>query len=331
MTAVMNEENPHNRRLSTPSKPVPTIIAPDDRRTDIILIGWWAHLPRAWHPYLYLARFDRPIGWWLLLLPGWWVIPLAADSINQMAWLMTLFLIGAVTMRAAGCVVNDIWDRRIDLRVERTSIRPIAAGTVTLFQAFLFLASLSLIGLIVLMQMPLISIWVGLASLPLIIIYPLAKRVTWWPQFVLGLTFSWGVPLGWAATSGTLPAAPVWLIYAGTVCWVFGYDTIYAVQDMADDPVAGVKSSALGLGKHLITGVGVAYGLAMAMIAGGIWWYSGAGIWIIGMTAMALHLAWQIRHLDSSDAKGALRLFQSNRDAGLILTAALVADLVMRQ
>lgn len=301
---------------------------PNKQQTDIRLIGWWQHLPRALHPYLYLARFDRPIGWWLLLLPAWWIIPLAASSIRQMLWLMLLFLIGAMVMRAAGCVVNDMWDRRIDLRVERTSIRPLAAGTVSMFQALLFIGLLSGIGLFVLLQLPVDAVLVGIASLPLIVIYPLAKRFTWWPQFVLGLTFSWGVPLGWAATIGGWPTPAIWLIYAGTVCWVFGYDTIYAVQDMADDPIAGVKSSALGLGRHLRTGTAIAYGLAVAGIGSGLYMVAGGGLWVPALALMAVHLAWQISRLRAGDPEGAKRLFKSNRDAGLILSAGLAIDLI---
>lgn len=307
-----------------------TTEAHPERQTDIRLIGWWARLPKAWHPYLYLARFDRPIGWWLLLLPSWWIIPLAANTPAQMVWLMLLFLIGAVVMRAAGCVVNDMWDRRIDLRVERTQIRPIAAGTVSILQAFLFLAALSVIGLLVLLELPLTAFWVGLASLPLIIIYPLAKRVTWWPQFVLGLTFSWGVPLGWAAATTSWPAPEIWLIYLGTVGWVFGYDTIYAVQDMEDDPQAGVKSSALGLGAHLHKGVAIAYAISVTFIGCGLFWHMGLGLWAIGLGLMAAHLAHQVATLRADNPAGALRLFQSNRDAGLILTAAMMADHLIR-
>lgn len=300
----------------------------NEQQTDIRLIGWWQHLPRALHPYLYLARFDRPIGWWLLLLPAWWIIPLAASTVEQMAWLMLLFMVGAIVMRAAGCVVNDMWDRRIDLRVERTAIRPLAAGTVSMFQALLFVGLLSVIGLIILLLLPVDALIVGIASLPLIIIYPLAKRFTWWPQFVLGLTFSWGVPLGWAATAGGWPSPEIWLIYAGAVCWVFGYDTIYAVQDMADDPIAGVKSSALGLGRYLHRGTAIAYCLAIVGIGGGLYMASGFGFWAPALAGMAVHLAWQIRQIRVDDPARAKRLFQSNRDAGLLLTAGLVIDLI---
>ena len=294
--------------------------------TDIQLIGWWQKLPLALHPYLFLARFDRPIGWWLLLLPAWWIIPLAAETTLHMVQMMTLFLLGAMTMRGAGCVVNDMWDRRIDLRVERTSGRPLASGTVSLLQALLFLALLCLIGLGTLVQLPKTAIMVGVASLPLIIIYPLAKRVTWWPQAILGLTFSWGVPLSWAAVTDQWPTPEIWLIYAGSVAWVFGYDTIYAVQDLADDRVVGVKSSALGLGDRLNLGVQVAFCLAIVLISAGIQAHQGPGLWMLGVVFMAIHLLRQARMASLDDPQGALALFKSNRNAGLILTLFLIID-----
>lgn len=300
--------------------------SPDRQHTDIDLSGWWRHLPSGCHPYILVARLDRPIGWWLLLLPGWWVIPVAAPGIGAGFYLMALFLAGAVAMRAAGCVVNDLWDRRLDSQVERTAGRPLAAGTIGIFEALLFLGLLCAIGLTVLVQLPFFAILTGIAALPLVILYPLAKRVTWWPQAVLGLTFSWGVPLGWAAASGSPPPAALALVYAGSVAWVFGYDTIYAIQDMADDREVGVKSSALGLGRHLRAGVATAYALAVAGLGPGFWLLLGTGIWVAALVAMALHLAWQSYRLDAGDPAMALRLFKSNRDAGLILTAGLVIN-----
>jgi 4-hydroxybenzoate polyprenyltransferase len=297
--------------------------------SDIRLHGWWQHLPEALHPYIYLARLDRPIGWWLLLLPAWWAIPLGASTPPQMAYMMVLFLIGAVVMRGAGCVVNDLWDRRIDQRVERTRMRPLAAGTVTVFQALVFIALLCAVGLVILIQLPLMAVMVGVASLGLIVIYPLAKRVTWWPQFVLGLTFSWGVPLGWAAVGNGWPNPAIWLVYAGSVAWVFGYDTIYAVQDMADDRLAGIKSSALGFGRHLKSGIRAAYCLAIVLIAAGIHSFQGTGIWMVGITLMAIHLLRQVRQFDVKHPAGAHALFKSNRNAGLILTFFIILDRFM--
>ena len=286
--------------------------------------GWWRILPVWLHGYIYLGRFDRPIGWWLLLLPGWWVIPIGAPSIISMWWLMALFLAGAIITRAAGCIINDLWDRRLDQQVERTQQRPLASGAVSLRAAFIFLGILGTIGIGILWQLPDIAIYVGLAAAPLVIVYPLAKRVTWFPQFVLGLTFSWGVPLGWAASTGSLPDLSILSIYAGCVAWVFGYDTIYAVQDMADDAANGIKSSALAFAQHLKIAVGVAYALALLLLSLGLYLQLGIGFWLGGLCLMGVHLAYQIHRLDGTNAAIALHLFRSNRDAGLILTATMV-------
>ncbi|MDA0333175.1 MAG: 4-hydroxybenzoate octaprenyltransferase [Proteobacteria bacterium] len=286
--------------------------------------GWWRILPFWLHDYIYLGRFDRPIGWWLLLLPGWWVIPIGAPSIISMWWLMALFLAGSIITRAAGCIINDLWDRRLDQQVERTQQRPLASGAVSLRAAFIFLGILGAIGIGILWQLPDIAIYVGLAAAPLVIVYPLAKRVTWFPQFVLGLTFSWGVPLGWAASTGSLPDLSILSIYAGCVAWVFGYDTIYAVQDMADDAAIGIKSSALAFAQHLKIAVGVAYALALLLLSLGLYLQLGIGFWLGGLSLMGVHLAYQIHRLDGTNAAIALHLFRSNRDAGLILTATMV-------
>ena len=297
--------------------------------TDIDLSGWWRLLPGFCHPYILIARLDRPIGWWLLLLPGWWVIPVAAPDTAAALHLMALFLVGAVTMRAAGCVINDLWDRRLDRQVERTAGRPLAAGMIGAPGALVFLALLCATGLAVLVQLPVLAVVTGIAALPLVILYPLAKRVTWWPQAVLGLTFSWGVPLGWTAASGLAPPLALALVYAGSVAWVFGYDTIYAIQDMADDKQVGVKSSALGLGRHLRVGVASAYALAVAGLGFGFWLLLGPGIWTAALITMALHLGWQSYQLDAGNPAVALRLFKSNRDAGLILTAGLLINQIL--
>ena len=239
-----------------------------------------------------------------------------------------LFLVGAITTRAAGCIINDMWDRRLDQRVGRTSARPLAAGTISMLQAALFLISLGLIDLFILFQLPLLAIYVGLAAAPLVVLYPLAKRVTWFPQFVLGLTFSWGVFLGWVAVTGTLPDQSLMLIYAGCAAWVFGYDTIYAIQDMQDDRIVGVKSSALALAHNIKAGVGSAYFLAIGLIAAGLLGFDHqpiAAAWF-GLAGMAVHLGHQIWRLRVDDAVLALALFKSNRNAGLLLVAGLVLD-----
>ena len=296
--------------------------------TDIQSRGWWHWLPASWHPFIYLARLDRPIGWWLLLLPGWWSIALGAPSLSAMVWIMMLFLVGAIATRAAGCIINDMWDRRLDQRVARTSARPLAAGTISMLQAGLFLLMLGLIGLFILFQLPVLAIYVGLAAAPLVVLYPLAKRVTWFPQFVLGLTFSWGVFLGWVAVTGTLPDQSIMLIYAGCAAWVFGYDTIYAIQDMQDDRIVGVKSSALAFAHNIKAGVASAYCLAIGLIATGLLGFDHqpfVAAWF-GLAGMAVHLGHQIWRLKGNDAVLALALFKSNRNAGLLLVAGLVLD-----
>ena len=291
---------------------------------DMPTTGWWRILPASLHGYIYLGRFDRPIGWWLLLLPSCWVIPIGAPSIISMWWLMALFLAGAIITRAAGCIINDLWDRRLDQQVERTQQRPLASGAVSVGAAFVFLGILGTIGLGILWQLPDIAIYVGLAATPLVIVYPLAKRITWFPQFALGLTFSWGIPLGWAASTGSLPDLSIFLIYAACVAWVFGYDTIYAMQDMADDAAIGIKSSALAFAQHLKIAVGLAYALAFLLLLLGLYLQLGIGFWLSGLGLMGVHLAYQIYRLDDTDAATALHLFRSNRDAGLIMVATLV-------
>ena len=281
--------------------------------TDIQSHGWWHRLPAAMHPFIHLTRLDRPIGWWLLLLPSWWSISLAAPTTGIMLRSLALFLIGAIVTRAAGCIINDMWDRKLDQRVDRTKARPLATGTISTTKASLLLIALGLVGLIILFQLPILAVYVGLAAVPLVILYPLAKRVTWFPQFVLGLTFSWGVLLGWTAVTENLPEISIFWIYAGCVAWVFGYDTIYAIQDMKDDRRGGVKSSALAFGSKVRNGIAAAYVMAIILA------------WV-GLAAMAIHLGVQVYKIRIDDAKIALYLFKSNRNAGLLLFAGLVLD-----
>ena len=299
--------------------------------TDIKAHGWWQWLPAAWHPFVYLARLDRPIGWWLLLIPGWWSISLGAPSIGIMLWMMVLFLLGAIVTRAAGCIINDMWDRRLDQLIVRTSTRPLATGTISLTKAGLFLLVLGLIGLFVLIQLPQLAIYFGLAATPLVVLYPLAKRITRFPQFVLGLTFSWGVFLGWAAVAESLPPTSITFIYVGSVFWVFGYDTIYAIQDMEDDRTVGIKSSALAFNSAIRLGTGGAYLIAVILIAVGLFMLEHDGLppavlgWI-GLAGMAIHLGMQIQKIRIDDANLALKLFKSNRNAGLLLVTGLMLD-----
>ncbi|HVT56035.1 MAG TPA: 4-hydroxybenzoate octaprenyltransferase [Xanthobacteraceae bacterium] len=291
--------------------------------------NWVDRRAPSWiQPYLRLARADRPIGSWLLLLPCWWSAALAAVAARA-PWpnlkLLVLFAIGAVAMRGAGCTWNDILDRDLDASVERTRSRPIPSGQVSAKKAFVFLIILSLIGLAVLLQLNRFAIFTGIASLLVVALYPLAKRVTNFPQAVLGLAVSWGALMGWAAVFGRLDP-PALLLYAGSIAWVIGYDTIYAHQDREDDALIGVGSTALFFKESTKPALAAVYGPAVVLIAlAG--YFAGAGIvFAIGLIAFALHLAWQVRSIDIDDPALCLRIFRSNRDAGLILFAALVCD-----
>lgn len=284
------------------------------------------YAPAFAEPYLKLARLDRPIGTWLLLWPCWWSIALAADGWPDL-WLMVLFGIGAVVMRGAGCTYNDIVDRDIDGLVERTRLRPIPSGAVSLKQAFVFLGFQLLVGLAILLSLSPTAIALGFASVVLIAIYPWMKRITYWPQIVLGLVFNWGALMGYAAVRDGLSLAPV-LLYLGGIGWTIGYDTIYAHQDKEDDALIGVKSSALKLGAATGTWLWGFYGamvggLVLVGLVGGM-----GLIYFALVLAAAGHLTWQIRTLAIDDDARCLKLFRSNRDFGLIVFVAMVAGRV---
>jgi 4-hydroxybenzoate polyprenyltransferase len=284
--------------------------------------------PAAWHPFLRLARLDRPIGYWLLVLPCWWSSALAslAHRAPLHLWHLVLFLIGAIVMRGAGSTYNDIIDRDLDAKVERTRHRPIASGQVSVPTARLFMVAQALVGFLVVIQFNLFTILIGIASLGIVAAYPFMKRVTSWPQLVLGLAFAWGGLVGWAAAQGRL-ALPAIFIYAAAVAWTIGFDTIYAVQDMRDDPKAGIKSTAQLFGRRLRSAVALLFALAVicgeaALIAAG---RGDAVLAQLGLIAFAVHLAWQVSRLRLDDPALALRLFRANRDAGLLLFAGFAA------
>jgi len=289
----------------------------------------WA--PRAWLPYLRLARFDRPIGAWLLLFPCWWSLALAELSRGSSypnPWFLLLFLIGAFVMRGAGCTYNDIVDRDFDGRVERTRSRPIPSGQVSVHQALRFGLLLCLAGLAVLLQFNWFTVWLGIASLGLVAIYPFMKRFTYWPQLVLGLTFKWGALVGWASVKGSLDW-PAYALYAGAVLWTVGYDTIYAHQDKEDDLMAGLKSTALRFGAETHKWLTALYGGAWLL-----WVLAGvlAGCHLIYFTALALialQMSWQVSTLDIADPANCLRRFKSNRDVGWALFLGLSADMAV--
>lgn len=288
--------------------------------------------PQWSRPYLRLSRLDRPIGSWLLLMPCWWSAALAAGiagDIKRLPLVIVLFFIGAFVMRGAGCTWNDITDRDLDALVERTRSRPIPAGQVSVPQAFAFLVVQALIGLAVLLQFNRFAVATGVASLVIVAVYPFMKRITWWPQIVLGLAFSWGALMGFAVMLGRIDATAL-LLYAGSIAWVIGYDTIYAHQDAEDDALIGIKSTALLFGARTKPALMAFYGLAVvligvALLLAGVRWPA----WI-GLAAFAVHLVWQIWRLDIGDPALCLRIFKSNRDAGLLLFAGLLVDAVMR-
>jgi 4-hydroxybenzoate polyprenyltransferase len=295
--------------------------------------NWVDRMAPVWaRPYLRLARLDRPIGSWLLLIPCWWSAGLAAIAAHQRGPSLThviLFFIGAFAMRGAGCTWNDIVDSDLDGKVERTRSRPIPSGQVSVAQAALFLVVQALIGLAVLLQFNAFAIATGVASLAIVAVYPFMKRITYWPQIVLGLAFSWGALMGWAAAFGSLDVRPL-LLYAGSIAWVIGYDTIYAHQDREDDALIGIKSTALLFGDRTNAMLVIFYGLAVALIgvagelagAGAIFWF--------GLAAFAAHLGWQIARLDIRNPDLCLAIFKSDRDAGLILFAGMIADAFWR-
>lgn len=290
------------------------------------------HAPLWMRPYLRLSRFDRPIGWWLLLMPCWWSAALAAGiahDVRGLPLVIVLFLIGAMVMRGAGCTWNDITDRNLDNRVERTRSRPIPSGQVTVTQAAIFLVIQALVGLAVLLQFNRFAIMTGIASLVIVAVYPFMKRITYWPQATLGLAFSWGALMGFAVILGRIDATAL-ILYAGSIAWVIAYDTIYAHQDTEDDVLVGIKSTALLFGERTQAALTIFYGLAVLLIGVALWRAGSQWLAWVGLAAFAAHLVWQVRTIRIGDSALCLRLFKSNRDAGLLLFAGLLADAVLR-
>jgi 4-hydroxybenzoate polyprenyltransferase len=290
-------------------------IVPDSERRGLI-----GALPRPLRPYASLMRLDRPIGAWLLFWPCAWSVVLAGMG-PRGAWLILWLALGAWAMRSAGCVWNDIVDRDLDRKVERTRLRPLASGWASLGGAWALLAALSLIGLVVLLQLAATAQIVALASLAPVAAYPFMKRITWWPQAWLGLVFSWGALVGWPAVLGELDAAP-FILWAGTVFWVIGYDTIYALQDREDDALVGVKSSALALGRNARAGVAIFYLIALAFWAAALWRVRPDGLSLVALVPVAIHLGWQVATLKGERSEDALAKFRSNRFAGFIMFLA---------
>jgi 4-hydroxybenzoate polyprenyltransferase len=301
-----------------------TAILPDAHR------GNWVdrHAPPALQPWLKLGRFDRPAGIWLLMLPGWQGVALAASEDGHWPnlWLIAAIFIGAALMRAAGCAFNDLVDRDIDAKVARTAARPLASGQISARGAVAFLVGCSLGAFCILLTMGLPAILLGVASLALVAAYPFMKRITWWPQAWLGLTFNWGALLGYAAASGTVSLSAL-LLYAGGVAWTLGYDTIYALQDLEDDALVGVKSSARRLGERVRIGVLAFYVAAFALALAAAGAASLGPLFLPFAGLYALHLSHQASRVDRDNPALALTLFKSNAIAGLILFAGIVAGM----
>lgn len=288
--------------------------------------------PASLKPYLRLARIDRPIGWWLLLLPCWWSAALAAvaGQVLPNPWHLLLFLIGAIAMRGAGSTYNDIADRDLDAQVARTRLRPLPSRQVSPRAAAIFVALQCLVGLAVLLQFNTFAIVLGFCSMVPVLVYPFMKRIMPMPQAVLGLAFAWGGLMGWAAVFGSLAWPPV-ALYLAAVAWTIGYDTIYAVQDLEDDPAAGIKSSARFFGAKTRDAVAICYAVTTLLVTAALIGAGASPVGLAGGLAFAAHLAWQVRRIDPADGAGALRLFRSNRDAGLILFGGLSLDALTRE
>ncbi|MGV3771228.1 MAG: 4-hydroxybenzoate octaprenyltransferase [Sphingobium phenoxybenzoativorans] len=289
-------------------------IVPDSEARGLV-----ARLPGKVRAFALLARFDRPIGWWLLFWPGAWSVALAGGAVERwdlIAWL----LLGSIAMRGAGCVYNDIIDRDLDRQVARTAARPLASGAVSLKAAWGWLLFLCLIGLVVWVQLHAYAMIVAVVSLALVAAYPFMKRITWWPQAWLGLVFSWAALVGWSEVAGEL-TLPGLLLYAGSVFWVIGYDTIYALQDKEDDALVGIRSSALRMGAHVRPGVAILYAVALALWAAAIWQARPQGLALAALLPVAAHLLWQVATL-KEDGADPLVKFRSNRFAGLLMFLA---------
>lgn len=289
-------------------------IVPDSEHKGLV-----ARLPRRLRDLALLARFDRPVGWWLLFWPCAWGVWLSGAGFQPV--LVGWLLLGSIAMRGAGCVYNDLADAKLDRLVARTASRPLASGRVGPGLAWGWLLVLCLTGLVVLMQLRLEAQLMALGSLALVAAYPFMKRISWWPQAWLGLVFSWGLPVSWLALR-TDHLDVLAAMYTGSVCWVIGYDTIYALQDREDDALVGIRSSALRLGRHVRAGVALFYGAALALWCLAFWLLRADAVALFGLVPAALHLGSQVATLDLEDGADALAKFRSNRLAGLLVAAA---------
>lgn len=298
------------------------------KHTDINTKGWVSKLPRNFRPYALLMRLDRPIGSWLLFLPSAWAILLASGGYDELTlhgyYMLILFGFGSILMRGAGCAINDFWDRKLDAQVERTKMRPIASGKIKPKDALLFITLLLLIGLAILVQMPKVTIITGIISVFFIILYPLMKRWTWWPQAFLGLTINFGALMGWSAVTQDLLHLSPFLLYIAALFWTLGYDTIYAYQDIEDDELAGIKSSARALEQNAFYWIAAFYIIVIAaLLSAGF--LTGADWPFYAFTGLScFHLLWQLKTWDQSSPEKSLAVFRSNRDFGIMIMLACI-------
>jgi len=300
---------------------------PKQNNSDMLDNGWWDILPKHYIKWIRLGRFDRPVGFWLLLLPGWWVLPLTnLDFINCIK-LMFIFLIGSIVMRAAGCTINDMWDKDIDKKISRTKTRPLASGEISILHATYFLITMLLIGLICLYQLNIKTWFVAFSAIPLVILYPLAKRFTKWPQIILGLTFSWAVPTAWSAANEEWNLG-IFIMYLATVFWIIGYDTIYGCQDKNEDEIFGIKNSAVSAKNFLTLFVGCSYSLMFCLLIISGYLLNNNIFWYIGVSICGLHLTYQVIKIKHIEQNNPLQIFKSNVVLGLLLTLSSLGNYI---
>jgi len=299
--------------------------------TDIKTEGWVGKLPKLIQPYAILMRLDRPVGWWLLLIPSWWGIAMGQYHFSQpyeeIALLAFLFFIGAILMRGAGCIINDLWDQDLDKQVERTKNRPLASGTITKKHALFFLGILLCFSLLILIQLTPAAILIGVLSVFLIILYPLMKRITWWPQAFLGITFNIGVLIGYASVTGTL-SLETWMLYIAAVFWTLGYDTIYALQDKDDDALVGIKSTTRLFGVNVRKWIGIFYALHIFLFSVVLIYFDSTLVPFLILILPTIDFIWQVKKIKDQSAENALKVFKSNVTTGLLLLVVLISGLL---
>ena len=300
---------------------------PKQNNSDMHDNGWWDILPKHYIKWIRLGRFDRPVGFWLLLLPGWWVLPLTNLDLINCIKLMFVFLIGSIVMRAAGCTINDMWDKDIDKKISRTKKRPLASGEISILHATYFLITMLLIGLICLYQLNIKTWFVAVSAIPLVILYPLAKRFTKWPQIILGLTFSWAVPTAWSAANEKWNLG-IFIMYLATVFWIIGYDTIYGCQDKNEDEIFGIKNSAVSAKNFLTLFVGCSYSLMFIFLIISGYLLNNSNFWYICVSICGLHLISKVIKLKNIEKYNPLKIFKSNVFLGVILTLSSLGNYI---